>query len=348
MRVFVTGGTGLLGRHVITALVARGDTVVALARSDAADAALRALGADPLRGDLGDAGLLARGVETAEAAVHSAAIVLSDGGWSEFLAANVTPTIAIARACARLKRRLVHISSVAAYGRATTYDSGTGSVSEDFGLDRPIYPGDHYARSKREAELAVWRVADEAGLSAVALRPCVIYGEGDRAFTIRAARLLRHGLAPLIGGGHNALSVVYAGNVAAAVLAALDRPRVTGAFNVANDGRITQREFIEHFAAGLGVSVTLLRVPRRLAWQGARAADAVLRRLRPAQSMTLLKTAVQFLAGDNPFVSTRAERELGWRPVIAPADAVRRTGQWFRAPPSRGKHKGPMREHRAS
>ena len=332
MKVFVTGGTGLLGRHVITALVARGDSVVALARSNTADAALRTLGAEPLRGDLADAGVLARGVASADAAVHSAAIVLSDGDWSTFLAANVTPTIAMARACARSKRRLVFISSVAAYGRATTYDGGAGSVTETFGLDRPTFPGDHYARSKREAELALWQVVEEEGLSAVALRPCVLYGEGDRAFTFRAARLLRLGLAPLIGGGHNTLTVVYAGNVAAAVLAALDRPRVTGAFNVANDGRITQREFIEQFAAGLGVRVTLLPVPRALASQGTRAVDAVLRRLRPRQSMTLLRTAVQFLASDNPYVSAKAERELGWRPVIAPADAARRTGQWFRGP----------------
>ena len=266
--------------------------------------------------------------------MHAAAIVLSDGDWSEFLAANVAPTIALARGCARSKRRLVHISSVAAYGRSATYDGGTGSVSETFGLDRPIFPGDHYARSKREAELALWQVADEDGLSAVALRPCVLYGEGDRAFTFRAARLLRRGVAPLIGGGRNALSVVYAGNVAAAVLAALDRPQVTGAFNVANDGRITQREFVEQFAAGLGVKVALLPVPRALAWQGARAVDAALRWLRPGQSMTLLKTAVQFLASDNPYVSTKAERELGWRPVIAPADAARRTGRWFRERPS--------------
>ena len=333
MRVFVTGGTGLLGRHVVAALVARGDTVTGLSRSDRSDAELRALGAGPLRGDLADEGALVRGVEGADATVHAAAIVATPGDWPVFHAANVTPTVVTARACARAQRRLVHISSVAAYGRATTYAGGTGSVSEAFGLDAPIFPGDHYARSKREAELALWRCADEAGLSAVALRPCVIYGEGDRAFTNRAARLLRFGVAPLIGAGHNPLSVVYAGNVAAAVLGALDRPQVTGAFNVANDGPITQREFIVQFAAGLGVRVTLLPVPRLLAWHGARAVEGVLRRLQSAQSMMLLKMAVQFLGGVNPYDSTKAERELGWRPVTAPADATRRTGQWFRDRP---------------
>ena len=42
--------------------------------------------------------------------------------------------------------------------------------------------------------------------------------------------------------------------------------------------------------------------------------------------MAMLKTAVQFLSNPNPYVSRKAERELGWTPVLAPRDAVERTG----------------------
>ena len=330
MKVFVTGGSGLVGSHTIRALVGRGDTVIALSRSTAADAALKALGAETLRGDIGEESALARGVGEADMTVHAAAVVLARADWSSFHATNVGPTETVARACARARQRLVHLSSVAVYGRRTTYDGGAGSVTEDFGLDRPIFAGDHYARSKREAEKSLWRIAGETGLSAVALRPCVIYGEGDRAFAIRVARALRRGLAPVIGGGGNRLGIVYAGNVAAAVLGALDRPAVTGPFNVCNDGALTEREFLERFAAGLGVRLRTINVPRGLAWNAARIIDVVSRLLRPRSPMTTLKTAVQFLANDNPYVSTKAERELGWTPVLAPPEAVERTGRWFR------------------
>lgn len=331
MRVFVTGGTGLVGRHVVSALKARGDTVTALARSEAAAAALTAAGAEPLRGDVTDQGAIERGVAGADAVVHAAAVVLSRRGWDHYHRTNVTGTEQLARAAARHGRRLVHVSSVAVYGRRTTYDGGAHSVDESFGLDRPIFPGDHYARSKREAEAAVWRVAGEApGLSAVALRPCVIYGEGDRQFSIRVARALRRGVTPMIGGGTNPLAVVYAGNVATAVLAALDRPDVHGPFNVANDGAVTQREFLERFAAGLGARLRILRIPHALAWTAAGVVDAAARAVRPSAPMALLKTAVQFLGHANPFVSLRAERELGWRPALPPGEAVERTGRWFR------------------
>ncbi|MFI5207152.1 MAG: NAD-dependent epimerase/dehydratase family protein [Gemmatimonadales bacterium] len=330
MKVFVTGGTGLVGSHIIQQLIARGDAVLALARSDAAAERLKELGAVPLPGDLLDPAALHRGVEASDATVHTAAVVLSRGGWDRYHAANVVPTESLARAAGRAGRRLVHISSVAVYGRRTTYDGGASSVTEDFGLARPLFPGDHYARSKREAELALWKVCEETGLRAVALRPCVIYGERDRTFAIRVARVVRRGIAMQIGDGANRLSVVYAGNVAAAALLALDRPGVSGPFNVANDGALTQRAFLERFASGLGVRLRVIRVPNALAWNAALALDSIARLVRPSAPMATLKTAVQFLSASNPFVSSRAERELGWKPVVSADEATERTGRWFR------------------
>lgn len=326
----MTGGTGLVGRHVIRQLAARGDRVTALARSADAAADVAASGAAPVSGGLADAAALARAVADADAVVHAAALVLAAHDWETFAGTNVRPVEALARAAAARGARFVHLSSVAVYGRRSTYDGGAGSVPEAFGLDRPVFPGDHYARSKREAEVALWRIAGETALSAVALRPCVIYGEGDRHFSPRVARALARGVAPLIGDGSNVLSVVYAGNVAAAVLAALDRPAVRGAFNVANDGALTQLEFIERFAHGLGRRLRLVRVPRTLAWNGARAADALWRAVRPGGPMSTLKTAVQFLANANPYVSRKAADELGWTPPFDAGEAVERTGRSFR------------------
>jgi nucleoside-diphosphate-sugar epimerase len=337
MKVFITGGSGLVGRHVIQALRGRGDTVRALARGDAAVADLAAQGAEPVRGDLADAARLGEAIAGSDAVVHAAAILLSGGTWATWHATNVLGTEAVACAAARAGARLIHLSSVAVYGRRTTYDRGPGSVDEDFGLDRPLYTGDHYARSKRESELAVWRVADETGLRAVALRPCVIYGEGDRHFAPRVARVLARGLAPLIGPGDNPLSVVYAGNVAAAVLAALDCRDATGPFNVTNDGGVTQRQFVERFAAGLGVSALRIRIPHALAWGGARLWDATAGALAGWKGLLSARSSVQFLASPNPYTSARAERVLGWRPAVPALEAVERTGRSFRprreAPP---------------
>jgi nucleoside-diphosphate-sugar epimerase len=330
VKVFLTGGTGLVGRHVIVALRARGDRVRGLARTAAAAAQLASLGAEPVEGDLTAASRLESTLAGCDAVVHAAAMVLSGKSWPTWHATNVLGTELVARAAARQRARLVYLSSVAVYGRQTTYDGGPGSVDEDFGLARPVSARDLYARSKRDAELAVWRVAGETGLSAVALRPCVVYGEGDRHFAPRVAWALRRGLAPVVGRGDNQLSVVYAGNVAAAVLAALERRDVDGPFNVTNDGGVTQRGFLEHFAAGLGISARFHRIPTGLARSAAGLWDAACRLLPRQVRLMRLGTTVTWMVSENPYTSARAERQLQWRPVLAPGEAVERTGRSFR------------------
>src|SRR5215217_5307307 len=70
--VFVTGATGVLGRATIPQLLASGYTVRALSRDEANDATIRALGAEPVRGDLFDPNSLFRADAGADAVLHLA------------------------------------------------------------------------------------------------------------------------------------------------------------------------------------------------------------------------------------------------------------------------------------
>jgi nucleoside-diphosphate-sugar epimerase len=325
LKVFLTGGTGLIGSHTIEKLVHNGYTVDALVRNNAGAAVVSELGARPVRGDMEDAELWKSSDH--EAIVHAAAVLPRRASWKEFESVNVRGTRMVARAAARNGARLVYLSTVAVYGSGGFAGDGSPIV-EDTPFE-PLEEYDYYGRSKRAAEQALWEeIGDSAG-GAVALRPCVVYGERDRLFSPKIVSAAAFGLWPLIGNGSNTLTLVYAGNVADAVLASLEHSQVSGAFNVTNDGEITQRHFFSTIAAGAGTRLRFFRVPISVA--GALASTLHLyKSLRSGGKYGgFAGVAADWLSRSNPYSSNKATTQLRWQPTTTPQDAARRTGEFF-------------------
>jgi nucleoside-diphosphate-sugar epimerase len=169
------------------------------------------------------------------------------------------------------------------------------------------------------------RAAAERGdIAAIAVRPNVIYGERDRLFTPRLVRAVRARVVPLIGPGTNHLPCVYAGNLAGAIVAALEggAPRLGfRAYNITADAPppLEARQFLQAIADACGVRPRFLRLPipvARLAiglWSGP----------------SLARAALAFITGENPYPVDRAAAELGWRPAMTAREALARTVQWF-------------------
>jgi nucleoside-diphosphate-sugar epimerase len=106
-QVFVTGGSGFLGRNLIPALLGQGLSVRALARSDAALAVVADLGAEPVHGDLDDVAALRSGMAGCDVAFHLAARTNDWGRYEDAYRANVIGTehaLAVARAYWRPSR----------------------------------------------------------------------------------------------------------------------------------------------------------------------------------------------------------------------------------------------------
>src|SRR5207245_3005256 len=157
-----------------------------------------------------------------------------------------------------------------------------------------------------------------------AVRPTVIYGERDRLFTPRVIGAARVPFVPQIGPGTNRLSCVYAGNVAAAAVTALDAPlQGFRAYNVTSDGppALSQREFFAAFAAALGRRYRPIPIPP--AFAGLAIGLFTVRRLARA--------AVSFVSGETPYIDARIRPELGWRPPTQAREAIGRTVTWFLA-----------------
>lgn len=325
MRVFLTGGTGLLGSHTAEALVARGHEVVALHRPTSDTAFLASLGCELVEGDVTDpVEHLAAAAEGCTHAVHGVALVYAGDDWDRIREVNVGGTARVLDAVARAGvGYAVHLSTVAVYGTAD------GPIDESEPIDRPVPEDDYYARSKRLAEAEARRVASARGLSLSILRPAAVYGERDRLMAPSVARMTRFPVAFLLGSGHNAVPAVYAGNVALAVLSALEAERDGAVWNVGLDHRLTQRDLLRWMAVGLGRRPFLIAIPAGLVRVGA----DVLERLgvsTPGAEHLPLGRAARLSLGENPYPSTAIRDDLGWDPPHRPEEAVVRTGRWLR------------------
>lgn len=324
MRVFLTGGTGLLGSHLAEELVSLGYETVALVRPTSDTRFLRQIGVQLVTGTVSDSSAhLASLMQGCTRVVHGAALVYAGGGWEPVRAVNVQGTEHVLTAAAEAGvTKVVHISSVAAYG---TVDE---PPDEDEPLTRPLPDGDHYARSKREAEDVARRIERERGLPTTIVRPSAVYGERDRLMAPAIARMLRLPLVPLIGPGTNTLPVVYAGNVARAIRLALESPAGGDTYDLGRDHPLTQQALFELQGEGMGRTPRFVRIPAG----GVRGVAGVLTRLgvgAPGAKHLPIDRVARLALGENPYHSHRAHSELGWAPPHRHEDALVRTGRWL-------------------
>ncbi|MDH5590658.1 MAG: NAD-dependent epimerase/dehydratase family protein [Gemmatimonadota bacterium] len=324
MRVFLTGGTGLLGSHLARLLREAGHGVVALARPGADTRLLTGWGCTIFHGDVRDpADALSRGMERCTHLVHGAALVYADGSWPAVKAVNVDGTRRVFEAAARAGvGHATHLSSIAAYGPVE------GPVDEADLPGTDHLPADVYGRSKRLSEEEVREVEAGSSLGVTVVRPSAVYGEYDRLMIPAVARILRGPVAFLLGPGDNPLPVVYAGNVATALLAVMEAGRGKTTYNVALDHPISQRDLFGGIAAGMGRSPRMVSVPAGVVRNGA----VLLERMRvgtPGAKHLPLTRVVRLALGDNPYPSIRIRVELGWTPAHTHHEALRRSARWW-------------------
>lgn len=321
--VLVTGGNGFVGRHLVSVLQDRGDAVHVLALPAEDTRWLVQRGITVSRGDVRDPRAVAAAVRGKDMVLHLAAMMDVWRPMQDYHAVNVTGTQNVCRAAlAEGVRRLVHLSSSSVYGMALGRPA-------DEGFPLAPFP-DPYPVTKAAGDRVVQRMIAENGLPAVIIRPDQIFGPGDHLHFGRMADRLRAGRGIIVGPGDNALPFVYVTDVVQGVLLALDHPNAIGqAFNITHDHPLTQQQILAAIAHEVGA-----RPPRRhVPYQALYAAGYVAERLAslsPAQHRPpITRLGVAFLGTDNRYAIGKAQRELGFRPMVNLRHGIQLTAMWY-------------------
>jgi nucleoside-diphosphate-sugar epimerase len=319
VKALVTGATGFVGSHVVDVLAARGDDVVVLARSAERAAPLARLGARVALGKLDDDAALAAAVAGADVVYHLAGLTaaVSEADYHRVNEDGTRRLVQAVRA-ASPGPRLVYVSTQAVLG-----PSVPGQALDEGAPCRPLTA---YGRSKLAGE-AVVRAAE--GLAWAIVRPPAVYGPRDREF-LKMFQLVRTGFAPVFGSGAQQLSLVYAPDLAEAIVRAGTTPAAAGqTYHAAHAEVVTTRELA--MAVGRAVGRTPLVVPV----PGAVATPIVsligwIAAARGRLSTLNADKMAEFLAPAWVLSSAKAERELGWRAGHGLAEGARHTAAWYR------------------
>ncbi len=317
-RVLVTGGTGVVGRPLVERLVGEGAELRALTRSEDSAAALRALGAEPVSGDVLDPEALVNAMRGCELVFHAAgynAFCLRDP--TPMFEVNVRGSENVVRAAARAGvERVVYTSSAASLGERKGTVGSEGSPHRGSFLSA-------YERSKFEAERAVLAAAEETGADVVCVNPASVQGPGRATGSTRL--LLDYLNGRLKAVVDSTLSLVDVDDCTTGHLLAAARGK-PGDRYVLSGATLTVREGLALLSRISGIEQPMRTVPPWLAMALAATAEAVawVRRDPPRICRELART----LTHGHAYDGTKATRELGLRytPI---EETLRRTIAWW-------------------
>jgi nucleoside-diphosphate-sugar epimerase len=325
MDIFLTGGSGFVGQHIITRLVDDGYTVRALARSAASARRVEQAGATAVLGDLADLRRPDHGghaprtadwltaLDGCDVVIHAAARMEFWGPDAGFERDNHWPTVTLFTAAAAAGvKRFVLISAAAV---STDRRGEVAHVSETTPTGRPIIA---YGRVKLATERALAELATP-GMTLVTLRPPFVWGTGMTTLT-EAAKAATAGRFAWIDHGRHVIDFVHVENLAAATTDALTGGTDRGVYYVTDGSPMPIRDFFTPLLEAAGADVSRARsVPSAVAAPVATFLDGVWRVLRRPAAPPLDRWLVAFMGRDRSYDITRARVDLGYRPRVSVA-----------------------------
>lgn len=309
-KVFVTGGSGFVGKTLIKEFLAKGHEVYALARSKSSAAKVKALGAIPRQGDLLDPVSLSSAVEGCELLVHSAAHMDFWGEKETFWKINVTGTEALLAAAKMAGvQRFIFISAAAVVGNGRP----VYLKDERYVADPPA--PDLYPMTKFEAEKRVL-AANEPDFTTIALRPPAIWGPDNHHFE-EVWEMARKGKFRWIGKGKQGLSFIHVQNLAAACLAAMQKGKGGQVYYVNDGERFALNDFLTRVGRANGVQLGNKNIPRGVAMGMSKAFQAIWKLFGIKKRPPVVPMVVRLMGTELTFTDAKARKELGYRNAIS-------------------------------
>jgi len=321
-RVLVTGATGYTGQLLVRKLVQAGCRVRAIARATSDVSPLAEQPIEWRRGEVFDLAVVRPAMDGINYVFHVAA-AFRDAKSTEkdYWNVHVKSTRLLAEEAEGKAsfKRLVHVSTMGVHGHIANPPADENS---------PFAPGDGYQRTKAEAETWLAAYGRENNLPYTIIRPCAIYGPGERRL-LKLYRMASKRFFPILGQGKCWYHLVHVEDLTNAMLLAAVNERALGEpFLIGSSEAIRLEDMARIIAGEYGNPIQIFRLPIGPFFLMGDLCEAICKPLKIEPP--IYRRRVAFYSKDRNFSTKKMRDVLGYSPLFENKEGIIESARWYR------------------
>lgn len=323
----VTGGGGFVGKAVVQQLLEMGVETRVVGRHRYPE--IEALGAKCFIGDISCPEILPQASSGVDVVFHVAALAGIWGPWKAYYDTNVLGTKNVLESCIANKVAMLVYTST-----PSVVFNGSDICEGDERLEYAEKPLCHYAKTKIIAEKMVLG-ANSANFRTCALRPHLIWGPGDPHLLPRLLAKGREKKLKRVGDGDNFVDISYIDNVAHAHILAAKNLAEKGtacgnAYFISQGTPVNLWKWINELFAKMAVPEIHASISEGLAYKLGGLLELFYTVCRFQSEPRMTRFVAEQLAKSHYFSTAKAEKDLGYQPIVSAEEGLARTVQWLK------------------
>ncbi|MBN2641594.1 MAG: NAD-dependent epimerase/dehydratase family protein [Victivallales bacterium] len=328
--VIVFGGSGFLGKYIVERLIGLNCKNI-ISYSRRGDDELAAKGVDVFTGDIRNREGVMEAVRNCSVVIHTAAKAGIWGPRKLYYDVNVKGTQNVLDACRKHDvRTLVYTSSPSA-----TYSPLEDVENADEYLEYPKKYLAFYPETKARAEREVLSY-DWSDLSAVILRPHLIWGPRDPHLLPQIIARAKAGKLKIIGHGDNFVDLTYVVNAAEAHIKGAEFARKSGrnfrkAYFISDDSPVNLWGWVNNMLTELNIDPVSAKIPFKTAYNAGKMMEMIYKFMPWSYQPPMTRFVAGQLAFSHFFNIKAAKKDFGYDPVVDLETAFVNTVEWLQS-----------------
>jgi len=318
MKLFVTGGSGFLGKRLIKRLLKEGHELTAFARSESSAEKLAHMGCKTVVGDLSRPSSYEAQLSGYDVVIHAASPVKFWGEWSFFQQDIVDVTRELFDAASRQQiKRFIYISSES----VLQDDIPLEDIDESFPY---LEPNSYYGKAKQLAER--WLIERKSDTECIILRPTFIWGPGVAALATMIEKINK-GKFIWLDHGEVVIETVHVNNVVHAIVLALDHGENKQIYTITDDQPRPVKDVIGGLLDTQNITLPTKNMSSRLVRHLAGVVEAVWKIFNIKSDPPISKFEWSFVGLPRKYNIQKIKQSLGYQPVISVEEGLKEMKQ---------------------